>query len=114
MKNNNKFHFSCSYRHIVNFLGDEKQRTLSGKRRKSKGKVGLSRESSYDNSESFSKAREPKRIESVDIPDDDTDYEKSVKNNSTTNIGLDQVPINISFRFIVMRNFISKTLRSIL
>ena len=75
------------------FLGDEKKRTLSKKRKKKKSKTGDSMSSSYDATESFTKAREPKRIESVDVEDDNTDYEKSLSSISTKNIELDKVRV---------------------
>ena len=79
------------------FLGDEKQRTLGKKRKEKKSKIGCHYSydaASYDSSESFTKAREPKRFESVDIPDDDT----GMSSISTKNIELDKVPLYIGLR----------------
>ena len=67
------FHIS-----IFCWTGDVKTRTLSKKRKKNKTKIGGYAVIAAKNADAFTKAREPKRIDSVADPDDDDANEEDI------------------------------------
>ena len=70
-------YISC-YISIFCWTGDVKTRTLSKKRKKNKTKIGGYAVIAAKNADAFTKAREPKRIDSVADPDDDDANEDDI------------------------------------
>ena len=70
--------YISSYISIFCSTGDVKTRTLSKKRKKNKTKIGGYAVIAAKNADAFTKAREPKRIDSVADPDDDDANEEDI------------------------------------
>ena len=70
--------YISSYISIFCSTGDVKTRTLSKKRKKNKTKIGGYAVIAAKNADAFTKAREPKRIDSVADPDDDDANEEEM------------------------------------
>ena len=70
--------YISSYISIFCWTGDVKTRTLSKKRKKNKTKIGGYAVIAAKNADAFTKAREPKRIDSVADPDDDDANEEEM------------------------------------